>query len=125
MHITPEEVALLKNLRNWLVGIITVMALIGLGSYLFNNPAGLFRQLFIIGLVVAAAYFIYRVWMGRKPERSENRSFAKAARQSKKRNRGSQQVSSQNRKKPLRKRSAAHLTVIEGKKNKKKDRAIF
>lgn len=113
------------NVRNWLVGIIALMAIIGLGSYIFNNPAGLFRQIFMIGLVFAAIYFIYRFWMGKKPDRSENRSFAKAARLSKKRNRKSHLSSSQIRKKPLRKRSAAHLTVIEGKKSKKKDRAIF
>ncbi|MBS4217176.1 hypothetical protein KHA96_02475 [Bacillus sp. FJAT-49711] len=113
------------KVRNWLVGIITVIAIIGLGSYIFNNPAGLFRQIFIMVLVAFAIYFIYRIWAGRKPDHRENRSFAKAARLSKKRNRVSHQPSGQIRKKPLRKRSAAHLTVIDGKKSKKKDRAIF
>ncbi|MCR2820369.1 SA1362 family protein [Lederbergia panacisoli] len=113
------------KVRNWMVGIIALMAIIGLGSYIFNNPTGLFRQIFIMGLIACAIYFIYRVWAGRKPEQRENRSFAKAAKLSKKRNRVSHQASSQIRKKPLRKRSAAHLTVIDGKKSKKKDRAIF
>jgi len=115
----------LLNIRNFLVGFIIVIAIIGLGSYIFNNPVGLFKQLFIIGLVASAIYFVYRFWVRNKPERNESRNYAKAARLSKRRKRVSQQASSQMRKKPMRKRSAAHLTVIEGKKNKKKDRAIF
>ncbi|MBS4199642.1 hypothetical protein KHA93_08235 [Bacillus sp. FJAT-49732] len=113
------------KIRNWLVGVITVIALIGLGSSLIHNPLGLIKQLFVIGIVAVAIYIIYRVLVGRKPERSESRSYARAAKLSKKRKRVSQQTNSQMRKKPLRKRTASHLTVIEGKKNKKKDRAIF
>ncbi|HEY4551897.1 MAG TPA: SA1362 family protein [Bacillaceae bacterium] len=118
------------KVRNWLVGLIFILAIAGLGSYVFNNPAGLLRQIFFMAAAAAAIYAIYRLWIAKKPGSSENRSFAKAARQSKKRAKTRQSASAGNtfshaRKRPFRKKSAAHLTVIEGKKSKKKDRAIF
>jgi len=121
----PEEVALLKT-RNWIVGVLVLFALIGLGSILLYNPLGLVKQLLFIGMTVAAVYVLYRIWMSRKPGGDESRSFAKAAKLSKKRKRRpAETVSNHALKKPLRKKSSAHLTVIEGKKDKKKDRAIL
>jgi len=117
----PEEVALLKT-RNWIVGVLVLFALIGL----LYNPIGLVKQLLFIGMTVAAIYVLYRIWMSRKPGGDESRSFAKAAKLSKKRKRRpAETVSNHALKKPLRKKSSAHLTVIEGKKDKKKDRAIL
>ncbi|MBS4176369.1 SA1362 family protein [Lederbergia citrea] len=114
------------NVRNWIVGIVSILALIGLGSFMFNNPAGLFKQLLFMGIAVAAFYVIYRIWMSKRPGGNDRRSFAKAAKLSKRRNRrAGENVRNHALKKPLRKKSAAHLTVIEGKKSKKKDRAIF
>lgn len=127
MDITPEEVALL-NVRNWFVGVIVLLAAVGLGITLFKNPAGLMRQLLFMAIAITAIYVIYRIWAGKKQGSKENRSFAKAAKQSKRRaksKKSSVSTASHSRKKPLRKKSTAHLTVIEGKKNKKKDRAIF
>ncbi|HZG71881.1 MAG TPA: hypothetical protein VEY51_10145, partial [Chondromyces sp.] len=71
-------------------------------------------------------YAIYRFMTRKSQGKRENRAFIKAAKQSKKRlkDRRKPSVSSlSSKKKPFRKRSAAHLTVIEGKKGKKKNRA--
>lgn len=127
----PEEVALL-NMRNWFVGGIILLAIVGVVSRLVINPVGLLKQIMFMGIMVAAIYVIYRIWVGRKAGTGEKRSYAMAVKQSKKRTKKQQTVSklsSPPRQRPLRKRSTAHLTVIEGKKNKprnkKKDRAIF
>ncbi|WP_413063297.1 SA1362 family protein [Siminovitchia sp. 179-K 8D1 HS] len=118
----------LLNVRNWIVGGIFLFAVVGLGSYLFTNPAGLLKQLFIIGITVVAILVIFRFWSNRSQSGRERHAFAKAAKQSKlraKRRKGQIKAKSHLRNRPLRKRSTAHLTVIEGKKSKKKDRAIF
>lgn len=131
MSNTPEEVALL-NIRNWIVGGILFFALIGLGSFLVKNPAGLFIQISIMAVMVAVVFVIYRMWSNRRPGGQERNSYAKAAKYTKQRAKQRQKVAKMNnrsrkRNRPLRKRSTAHLTVIEGKKGKKKDRdrALF
>ncbi len=127
MLIIPKEVAFL-NFRNWLVGGIIVTSIIGLGSLLFRNPSRLLMQLLFMGLIAVFIYLVFRFTIGKRQNHSENRSYIKAAKFSQKRYRQSPKSVSTNKaalKKPLRKRSTAHLTVIEGKKNKKKDRAIF
>lgn len=116
------------NVRNWIIGGIFLFAVVGLGSYLFTNPTGLLKQLFLIGITVAAILLIFRLWSNRSHSGRERNAFAKAARQSKiraKRRKSHVKAKSHLRNRPLRKRSTAHLTVIEGKKSKKKDRAIF
>lgn len=127
ISITPEEVALL-NVRNWLLSGIFLFAIIGLVSYLLRNPAGLFKQILFMGVIAAVIFVIYRIWMNKRQGGKDMNSFAKAARQSKlraKKRQAAAKSSNQFRNRPLRKRSTAHLTVIEGKKSKKKDRAIF
>jgi len=127
ISIIPEEVALLK-VRNWLISGVLLFAVIGLGSYLIHNPGALFKQLLFIGGMVAAIFVIYRIWSNRTQGGREKNAFARAAKQSKlraKKRKSSVQPSTNFRNRPLRKRSTAHLTVIEGKKSKKKDRAIF
>lgn len=112
--------------RNWLVGAIAVTALIGLGSYVMNNPTGLIKQVIFTAIIVAGIYMVVRIWTKRKSGNNDGRAFAKAAKHSKKRYQPTgKKITANGHKKPLRRRSAAHLTVIEGKKSKKKDRAIF
>lgn len=123
----PEEVALLKA-RNWIISGIFIFAAIGLGSYLINNPVGLFKQILFMGAAVAFVFIIYRIWANRSQSGREKNAFARAAKQSKmraKKRKSASQTSNHFRNRPLRRRSTAHLTVIEGKKSKKKDRAIF
>ncbi|MFD1707699.1 SA1362 family protein [Siminovitchia sediminis] len=113
---------------NWIISGIFIFAVIGLGSYLINNPGGLFKQILFMAGVIAAIFVIYRIWTNRTPGGREKNAFAKAAKQSKmraKRKKSAAPSSNLFRNRPLRRRSTAHLTVIEGKKGKKKDRAIF
>lgn len=114
--------------RNLIISGIFIFAVIGLGSYLINNPVGLFKQLLFMGAGVVAVLIIYRIWTNRSQGGRDRNAFAKAAKQSKlraKKKKSVAQTSNHFRNRPLRKRSTAHLTVIEGKKSKKKDRAIF
>lgn len=123
---TPEEVAFLI-IRNWLFGGIIIAALIGLGTWLYYNPASLFLQLFVTVLIAGIIFLVIRAFMRRKNSYKENRSYAKAAKFSRKKYEQPKKSAHTNKstKRPLRKKSTAHLTVIEGKKGKKKDRAIF
>ncbi|MFK4997688.1 SA1362 family protein [Bacillus sp. N9] len=92
-------------------------------SILFTNPIGLVKQVFFIIVIAAAIFGLYKFLSGRRPGAGEYRSFAKAAKQSKKRIKNRQAPSKQsgsNKVKPLRKRSAAHLTVIEGKRARRR-----
>ncbi|KRG15637.1 SA1362 family protein [Lederbergia galactosidilytica] len=115
------------TIRNWLFGGIIIAALIGLGTWLYHNPASLFLQLFVTILIAGIIFLVIRAFMGRKQGFKESRSYAKAAKFSKKRyeqpRKSAHTIKSSKR--PLRRKSSAHLTVIEGKKGKKKDRAIF
>ncbi|MBB2482150.1 MULTISPECIES: SA1362 family protein [Heyndrickxia] len=116
------------HIRNSLIGVIFLLAVIGFGTKLFINPASLFRQILFSVLVIAAIFFIYRIWIGKKSNAKEQRNFIKAARKSKRRLKKRQSSGKQTlqaRKKPIRKKSDVQLTVIEGKKGKKKNRAIF
>ncbi|WP_409301624.1 SA1362 family protein [Peribacillus sp. SCS-155] len=122
---------------------IIALGMIGLIGQLVYNPVGLFKNLLIIVIGAAIVYFIYRQLTKGKPERKEQQAFSKAARQSKKRQKNknasihakrdnvasiSQAKSSKSSsasKIKMRKKSDIHLTVIDGKKNKKKNRALF
>ncbi|PKR86045.1 SA1362 family protein [Heyndrickxia camelliae] len=116
------------HIRNSLIGVIFLLAIIGFGTLLLTNPASLIKQVILTVLVLAAIFFIYRLWSSKKSNAKEQRSFIKAARKSKKRlkkRQASGKSPVQARKKPIRKKSDVQLTVIEGKKGKKKNRAIF
>jgi hypothetical protein len=111
-----------------LIGVIFLLAIIGFGTSLFTHPASLLKQLLIGVIVVAAFFFIYRMWIGNKSTGKEQKHFLKAARRSKRRlkkRHAAGKAKAQIRKKPTRKKSEVQLTVIDGKKGKKKNRAIF
>jgi hypothetical protein len=79
----------------------------------------------LVGVVI---YFVVKRFYQSSPVKNEQRAFIRAAKKTKKK---------VHRKKPdenskqlakltsIRRKSSAHLTVIEGKKNKKKNRASF
>ncbi len=125
-----KEVALL-NARNLFVFSLMILAAVGLGSLLIGNPLGLLRQILVTAAVIGIIYFIYRKWFSgrRTGSNNEQRAFVKAAKMSKKRHKrkpaSKPQVSSVSKKRPVRKKSSANLTVIEGKKSKKNNRASF
>ncbi|MGV3466242.1 MAG: SA1362 family protein [Heyndrickxia sp.] len=116
------------HVKNILIGVIFLLAVIGFGALIFTNPASLFKQVILTVLVIAAVFFIYRFWFSNKSNAKEQRNFIKAARKSKRRLKKRHAIGKspvQSRKKPIRKKSDVQLTVIEGKKGKKKNRAIF
>ncbi|MFC0297360.1 SA1362 family protein [Geobacillus jurassicus] len=110
-----------------LVGLMILLGTLGIVYTLFAHPTVLFRQLLFVALFLAAIYLFYRFVYQRRTDQ-ERLSYLKAVRQSKKLHprSGRKQAKPAKLKRPLKKRTAIpHLTVIEGKKGKKKNRASF
>ncbi|MGZ0086306.1 SA1362 family protein [Caldibacillus thermoamylovorans] len=110
-----------------LVGVTIMLGTVGILYTLFAHPTVLFRQLLFVALFVAAIFLFYRFVYQRRTD-SDRWSYGKAVRQSKKLHPhpGRKQTKPAKLKRPLKKRTAIpHLTVIEGKKGKKKNRASF
>ncbi|WP_400242329.1 SA1362 family protein [Niallia sp. JL1B1071] len=116
-----------------LFGSIFLLAFIGLTTSLIKNPAGFFLNIAVIVAVGAIIWFIFRHFSTSSPQKREQRAFLKAAKKSKKRlqtreklpagQQHSTNSSSLKANKHKRSKSTAHLTVIDGKKSKKKNRA--
>ncbi|KAF0994541.1 SA1362 family protein [Geobacillus sp. TFV-3] len=110
-----------------LVGLMILLGTLGIVYTLFAHPTVLFRQLLFVALFLAAIYLFYRFVYQRRTDQ-DRLSYLKAVRQSKKLHprSGRKQAKPAKLKRPLKKRTAIpHLTVIEGKKGKKKNRASF
>jgi predicted lipid-binding transport protein (Tim44 family) len=117
-----------------LVGGLTILALIGLVGLFTANPTGFIQKIAVIALIGFAIYFIVRKFSNSNPQKREQKAFLKAAKKSKKRlhqksGDSSGKTSSLGtlpsikKSNQIKKKSPAHLTVIEGKKGKKKNRA--
>jgi predicted lipid-binding transport protein (Tim44 family) len=116
-----------------LFGSIFFLAFIGLTTSLIKNPAGFLLNIAVILAVGAIIWFIFRHFSTSSPQKREQKAFLKAAKKSKKRlqtkekspagQQHSTKSSSLKANKHKRSKSTAHLTVIEGKKSKKKNRA--
>ncbi|RHB51866.1 SA1362 family protein [Exiguobacterium sp. AM39-5BH] len=124
--------------------IVFILGFIGVGHMLATDPGRLFRQLLFIGIFGLIFYVIYRVFMAPKIS-AEDMRYRKTAQASKKRMQRpgtnvkvKPSTTSKKKVKPgsnvtkLSKRptrsahnrsDAPHLTVIEGKKGKKKKKA--
>lgn len=123
----------MKNRNSvYIVSGLIALAIIGVSSSIISNPAGFLKRIAVILLVGAVIFFIFRRVMQAGPGKSEQRAFVRAAKKSKKRYHLQDSAKTSNRKssggsltsiKKPRKKSSAHLTVIQGKKGKKKDRA--
>ncbi|WP_331280756.1 SA1362 family protein [Bacillus sp. UNC41MFS5] len=128
--------AFLKNRTfvNVVIGGLIILALLGVIGTFTANPAGFIQSIAVMALVVLVVYFLVRKFTSSSPQKKEQRAFLKAAKKSKKRlqqksGEGTVKTSSlgtlaslkKNNK--LKKKSPAHLTVIDGKKGKKKNRA--
>lgn len=128
-----KEVALLKNRSTFLIfGAIFVLALIGISGNLISNPSGFLQGSAVIVVIGIAIYVILRLMGKTSPQKTEQRAFIKAAKQSKRRIKKKETKSTvpgtlATLKKVARKKTkkTAHLTVIDGKKGKKKNRASF
>ncbi|WP_110927461.1 SA1362 family protein [Bacillus massiliglaciei] len=124
-----------RSLSYLMFGIIT-LGILGITMSLVSNPIGFFRNILIGAAVIGVIYMIYTRLTNAGPDKKEQRSFKKAARQSKKRHKSRSAKtkesnvasfsSAKSKKRPIsRRKSDVQLTVIEGKKNKKRNRASF
>lgn len=116
------------------------LAVVGLSALVFMEPSRLVKLILVYGLMIGAIYAIYHFFLKDKIAGTD-RKYAKAVKQSLKRQKLKQQktrikaphlrvVGSNPHKlkkeKPLLNKSAKqNFTVIEGRKNKKKNRALF
>lgn len=118
---------------SFFVYVIIGLALVGLISQLFTNTANFLTNILIM-LGVAAAIFavIYFVFLRKPTASNDMNKYKKAVKQSKakykKQTPGKQESYSKKQKPSLpkkRSKRASHLRVIDGNKNKSKDRASF
>ncbi|MEK4028836.1 MULTISPECIES: SA1362 family protein [Bacillaceae] len=119
------------TIRSVIAYTLMGLAAIGLISMLLYSPGALARQLIILAVTAVVIYFIYRLVIRKRlGGGTEDKAFAKAAKESKKRLQkqkrpkpSSPSTVSSKKKKPFRRKRTKHLTVIEGKKGKKNNRA--
>lgn len=120
----------------FVVGGLIILAIIGIVSSFTANPAGFIQGIAVVALISLAVYFVVRKFSTSSPNKKEQRAFLKAARKSKKRlhqkggesntkNSALGTFSPLKKGSKIKKKAPAHLTVIEGKKGKKKNRASF
>ncbi|ASI34855.1 MULTISPECIES: SA1362 family protein [unclassified Exiguobacterium] len=123
--------------------IVLLFAFVGFGYKLINDPGGLFSQLLFVAVVAGIIFLIFKFMTRNSGAASGgNAQYRKSVAQSKKlhgkRDQGPRRTdfkkkqiktatksSTSNKVRPLRDRSKGpNLTVIEGKKGKKKKRAF-
>ena len=106
-----------------LITLLIILAIFGVSYRLWNDPIQLLKQGLIIIFVVVVFYGIYK----RIQKQRMNHSYQKAVKQSKKLLHQKTKPTSKKQPRPtaLKKKHATHLTVIEGKKGRKKNRASF
>lgn len=130
-----REVAYLNNrTSSYFVMGLVVLALIGIVAKFVANPIAFLKGIFIFLILGVIVFSLVRHFISRSPGKREHSAFRKAAKQSKKRlnskdaRKASSKIGSSGNvttlKRPKsRTKDASHLTVIEGKKGKKKNRA--
>ncbi|WP_035322048.1 SA1362 family protein [Peribacillus kribbensis] len=121
----------------FLVYGVIFLGAVGLIGSIIQNPAGFAKNILILAVTLGIIIFAVKRLTKSKPNEKHERAFMKAARESKKRNKNRDtsrgkvnNVKSFTLAKNLKRarnknRSDIHLTVIEGKKGKKKNRALF
>jgi ABC-type nickel/cobalt efflux system permease component RcnA len=130
-------VAFLKNrTSSVIVGVLIILALLGISGAITTNPLKFLQSMAVMALIVIGIYFVVRKFSNSSPQNKEQRAFLKAAKKSKKRlqHKGGDSnvksasvgtLTSLKKSNKTKKKSPAHLTVIDGKKGKKKNRASF
>jgi large-conductance mechanosensitive channel len=116
------------------MGLI-VLAVFGVASSFISDPMAFLKNVFVFLIIGFIIFFLVRRFFGTGPQASEQNAFKKAAKRSKRRfqHKDTRKPSSKPttgnvstlKKVKHKSKSAAHLTVIEGKKGKKKKRASF
>jgi hypothetical protein len=116
----------------YIVSGLIVLAIFGFAFQLFTDPLSILTMLATIALVGALIYFLVTRLTSSGSGRQQQRAFQKAAKRSKKRFQTKDANASSKRSKIRslasarnKKKDASHLTVIEGKKSRKKNRASF
>ncbi|MGE6629349.1 SA1362 family protein [Bacillus sp. NPDC077027] len=121
--------------------IIIALGVLGFVYILTTNPGRLFTMLLSVVIIGAVMFFLFK-WIVNRNSGSEGNLYRKAVRQSKRRYQHTKpkakshvknrvthlrSVPTDHKSKPvlLKKKSQTQLTVIEGKKNKKKNKALF
>ncbi|MFD3447772.1 SA1362 family protein [Microbacteriaceae bacterium 4G12] len=120
---------------------VLVIGLVGfyLVTTTLSNPTGVLQNILIIIVIVAAFYLLYKLFTSSGSSKNPRASYNRAVKQSKKKYAKPKNVTSLNNRLKkastdtktkkgsslLKKRKQTHLTVIEGKKGKKKNRASF
>ncbi|MFD2446026.1 SA1362 family protein [Bacillus sp. CGMCC 1.16607] len=123
--------AFLKNRTSSIFAIsMILLALIGVVSSLVQNPAAFLQRIAVMILIGLTIYFVFKRFYKPSPAKKEQKAFLRAARKTKrkvhrKKTDEGTKTHTLTKLTPIRKKSSAHLTVIEGKKNKKKNRASF
>lgn len=113
-----------------------MLAIIGVVSSFVSNPMAFIKSIVMFLIIASLIFFLVRrFFSGAGPQSREQNAFRKAAKRSKKRfqqkdtRKPTSKTNNGNvstlRKVKHKSKSAAHLTVIEGKKGKKKKRASF
>ncbi|MEN1970562.1 SA1362 family protein [Lentibacillus sp. N15] len=121
---------MIRNKFSVFVYVIIGLAAIGLFSQLFTNTAHFFSRIFtMLGFGIAVFAVIYFVFLRKRAPSNDMKKYKQAVKQSKakyKSNTKPQQKASQpvHMKKKAAKR-ASHLRVIDGNKQKRKNRASF
>ncbi|MCM3571840.1 hypothetical protein M3172_01455 [Mesobacillus subterraneus] len=116
----------------YIVSGLIVLAIFGFAFQLFTDPLSVLTMLATIALVGALIYFLVTRLTSSSSGRQQQRAFQKAAKRSKKRFQTKDTNVSSKRSKirslasaRSKKKDASHLTVIDGKKGRKKNRASF
>ena len=113
-----------------LVGITLFFGVLGLMYAIFEQPTALLRKVMFIVLMIAAIYVFYNFVYKRRANK-DHIAYLKAVRQSKKlhsqavRKQKTKSINPKMKRLSKKRTTTAHLTVIEGKKGKKKNRALF
>jgi FtsZ-interacting cell division protein ZipA len=114
---------------------LVILAVIGVLSSLISNPLSFLKGIAITIGIVVVILLLVKLFYKSSPEKSEQRAFVKAAKRSTKKHKTKRPAATKSKHNPvasfnklrIRKKSESksHLTVIEGKKGKKKNRASF
>ncbi|MGG0716528.1 SA1362 family protein [Robertmurraya massiliosenegalensis] len=128
--------AFLKNQASfYFVAGLIVLAIIGIVSRFIASPTSFLTNIFVFLIIGFGIFFLVRRFYGAGPQKREQHAFKKAAKRSKKRlqqkdtRKPSSKTISGNvssfKRTSTKPKSATHLTVIEGRKGKKKKRASY
>ena len=122
----------MNRASKYIVSGLIVLAIFGFAFQLFTDPLSILTMLATIALVGALIYFLVTRLTSSSSGLQQQRAFQKAAKRSKKRFQTKDTNVSSKRSKIRslasarnKKKDASHLTVIDGKKGRKKNRASF